>query len=452
MRLHVGRAGTNCLLLLGLLIGPLLFGFGSTQATQADLAWSSGQPSATATPAPQCTVSELLDPPTLRLRSGPGGNYSIITRLPRGTQLKPLAASPDRSWIQVVKIGGGATGWVFAAFVTCNVQPSQLPLGVVPPVPIVPSITPSPTPDSISFSPAPNQNGNPDGLDGTILVDQAALARGAEEPVFRDRLSIQMDVRDPDVARGTGIKFVEFAIRDDDNGDEYYYHRDDSAPYCLFINQGSTCDNTWRFQQTGNRWPNSSHPVAEGWNGRIDPNTVYRANIRAVSEDEEKEGEWNFTFRIIPTNTPSYAVYTVLHGVSCNRGCFDEVRAQYDSVVDNSGAVTFGDHMSFQLGVSDLTDDRIAEVQFEIRERDSGKVVYRHTERTPPFCVFANDDPNYCNKIWRFSETNYQWPPSDDRSIGAQSLVRGEIYEAFMFARDTNGDNAGAWDFEFDVR
>ena len=111
--------------------------------------------------------------------------------------------------------------------IVCNVSLSQLAVGVVPPTPTPASAPPTPTPDSISYSPAPSQGGSPDGLEGGILVNRAAIVRGSDEPVFRDRLSIQMDVRDPDAASGLGIKAVEFTIRNDDTGDEYYFHRDE---------------------------------------------------------------------------------------------------------------------------------------------------------------------------------------------------------------------------------
>ena len=104
----------------------------------------------------------------------------------------------------------------------------------------------------------------------------------------------------------------------------------------------------WSFGQNGTLWPKSDRQVAEGWDRRINPNTVYRADVRALSEDGNKESNWNFTFRIILTNAPSHAVY-IVPSVSFSRLNTDyegEVRVQYDTVVDNSGGmVTFGDRM-----------------------------------------------------------------------------------------------------------
>ncbi len=102
--------------------------------------------------------------PETNMRTGPGVNYSIITLL-KGTRtqpvkVRPLAASPDRKWIQAIKIGGSnpPTGWVSASPVNiaCTMPLSQLAVGVVPPTPTPASVPPTPTPDSISYSPAPN--------------------------------------------------------------------------------------------------------------------------------------------------------------------------------------------------------------------------------------------------------------------------------------------------------
>lgn len=450
-------------LLLSLLAGALFVGFNSAQATQLRTASSGVLAAPTPNPAFVCTVVAVNG---LNLRTGPGRNYDIITLL-KGTKTKPvkaqpLAASPDRKWIQVVKIGVGKqpTGWVSAdpTQIVCNVLLSQLAVGIVPPTPTPASVSPTPTPDSISFSPVPSQGGSPDGLDGRILVDRAALVRGSDEPVFRDRLSIQMDVSDPDAASGLGIKAVEFTIRNDDTGDEYYFHRENGAPYCIFGNQGKTCDTVWSFRQNGTLWPKSDRPVAEGWDRRINPNTVYRADVRALSEDGNKEGNWNFTFRIIPTNTASHAVYLVPSvGFSrLNTDYEGEVRVQYDTVVDNSGGiVTFGDRMVFQLYISDRfggpNGEGVGEVQFEVRDSNTNELVYQHTERNAPYCVFGNDQ-SHCNNIWRFADTGFQWPKSDDSALGSQQLQPGTEYQATMIVRDTNGDEVGSWDFALRVQ
>ena len=54
----------------------------------------------------------------------------------------------------------------------------------------------------------------------------------------------------------------------------------------------------------------------------------------------------------------------------------------------------------------------VGEVQFEIWDRNSGELVYQHTERKAPYACFGNDQ-SYCNTIWRFADTDYQWPSSD---------------------------------------
>ena len=446
-------------LLLSLLVGVLFVGFSSAQATQLRTTSPGVLAAPTPNPAWVCTVVAANG---LNLRTGPGKNYDIITLL-KGTKTQPVkvqpqAASPDRKWIQVVKVGAGKqpTGWVSAdpSQIACNVALSKLAVGVVPPTPTPASAPPTPTPDSISYSPAPNQGGADNGV---VLIDQTTIVRGSEVPVFRERLAMQLDVRAPDARKGSAIKSVEFTIQNDDTGDEYYFHRENSAPYCLFANQGNTCNNVWSFRQT-DVWPKSDRPVAEGWDGRIDPNTVYRADIRAISENGNDAGNWNFTFRIIPTNTPSHAVYSVpsVNFSLTNTDYDGEVRVQSDTVVDNStGTIILGDRMVFQLYVSDRfggpNGEGVGEVQFEIWDRNSGELVYQHTERKAPYCVFGNDQ-SYCDNVWRFADTGYQWPSSDDSAIETQRLQPGNEYQAIMTVRDPNGDEVGSWDFVLQVQ
>ena len=460
MNPQLRQHGRSYFLLLGLLVGALFVGFNSAQATQLRTTSPGVLAAATPNPAWTCTVVIATG---LNLRTGPGTNYSIITLL-KGTKtqpvkVRPLAASPDRKWIQAIKIGGSnpPTGWVSASPVNiaCTMPLSQLAVGVVPPTPTPASVPPTPTPDSISYSPAPNGGGADNGV---VLIDRAAIVRGSSEAVFRDRLAIQLDVRPRDASRGAAIRSVEFTIENNDTGDEYYFHRENGAPYCLFANQGNTCNTIWNFRQTA-LWPKSDRPVADGWDRRIDPNTVYRAKIRAVSEDGTN-ADWDFTFRMIPTGTPSHAVYSVpsfdLWFTNPDIDYNGEVRVQYDSVIDNSsGTIILGDHMVFQLTVSDRfggpDGEGIGEVQFEIVDRNSGELVYQHTERNDPYCVFGNDQ-SYCDTIWRFADTGYQWPSSDDSSIEPQRLQPGNEYQAIMTVRDTNGDEVGSGNFIFQVQ
>ena len=75
----------------------------------------------------------------LNLRHGPGVVYNPpIVALANGTQLDPLARSPDGRWIQVQVQESGQVGWVAAggAYRLCNVSVANLPVSQPPPAPL----------------------------------------------------------------------------------------------------------------------------------------------------------------------------------------------------------------------------------------------------------------------------------------------------------------------------
>ena len=108
-------------------------------------------PTSTPTEVPSCLVVSNA----LNLRYGPGLTYAPpLQTLTSGTVLLPFAKNGDGSWIEVQLQGESTTGWVSSAgqFVSCNFDPSGLPLGQIPPTPTptktltpTPSLTPSPT-------------------------------------------------------------------------------------------------------------------------------------------------------------------------------------------------------------------------------------------------------------------------------------------------------------------
>ncbi len=99
---------------------------------------------------PRCVV--LVN--SLNLRTGPGLSYDPpIGALARDTVLIPLQRNPPTSWVRVQVVGGGPTGWVSAGgqYIACNINLSQLPLGVIPPT-YTPTATPNYTP---TYTPTP---------------------------------------------------------------------------------------------------------------------------------------------------------------------------------------------------------------------------------------------------------------------------------------------------------
>ncbi len=102
-------------------------------------------------------------------------------------------------------------------------------------------------------------------------------------------------MRPRDASRGAVIKSVEFTIENNDTGDEYYFQREAVFFFVFLPDKGNTCNTIWNFRQN-TTWPKSVRPIADGWDGRIDPNTVYRASGGAVSEDGTV-ADWDFAFR-----------------------------------------------------------------------------------------------------------------------------------------------------------
>jgi hypothetical protein len=107
-------------------------------------------PTETPTETPSCLVVSNA----LNLRYGPGLVYAPpLQTLSAGTVLLPFAKNGDGSWLEVQLQGESTTGWVSSGgqFVSCNFDPSGLPLGQIPPTP-TPTITPTPAP---TLTPSP---------------------------------------------------------------------------------------------------------------------------------------------------------------------------------------------------------------------------------------------------------------------------------------------------------
>jgi hypothetical protein len=160
-----------------------------------------------------------------------------------------------RTWLRVTV--GGKNGWVDAGLVQ-GCTPSTLPQvqpptggGTPPGNGTAPA--PAPAPFVVSYTPAPNAGG----ADNNALLIPRDARPGADNlPVFRDYLIIQLDPSDLAEEYETEVERVEFIIEQDQNSEVVYYtNSEDAAPYCLFKNSGSTCDNIWMIAQTDGRWP-----------------------------------------------------------------------------------------------------------------------------------------------------------------------------------------------------
>jgi len=119
------------------------------------------QPTSTASDTPAGPTETPTDVPiclvvsnALNLRYGPGLVYAPpLQTLTAGTVMLPFAKNADGSWLEVQLQGVPTTGWVSSGgqYVSCNFDPSGLPLGQIPPTP-TPTITPTPAP---TFTPSP---------------------------------------------------------------------------------------------------------------------------------------------------------------------------------------------------------------------------------------------------------------------------------------------------------
>jgi hypothetical protein len=76
--------------------------------------------------------------------SGPGFNYNFIAQLPLGFKLEVIGQSENAGWI-VVRLAGGAEGWIPAENITILNDPVPLAV-IVPPSPPPASSTPQPVP------------------------------------------------------------------------------------------------------------------------------------------------------------------------------------------------------------------------------------------------------------------------------------------------------------------
>lgn len=68
----------------------------------------------TATDADGSARCEVI-PETLNLRTGPGGNFRVIAKLPKGTELIRLGSKGD--WLKVRVAGSNKTGYVLGKYV-----------------------------------------------------------------------------------------------------------------------------------------------------------------------------------------------------------------------------------------------------------------------------------------------------------------------------------------------
>lgn len=129
------------------------------------------------------------------VRSGPGGNFSLITRLEQGASMTLVGRTADSTWVQVY-LPGGQQGWTAAAYLD-----TDLP---VPSLPITTSLFPTPTPGEPGTEPKAYSIGAPLELragpdSSTKLIVVTAISRDQGMSLLgRDAQATWVEVRLPD--------------------------------------------------------------------------------------------------------------------------------------------------------------------------------------------------------------------------------------------------------------
>ncbi len=95
-------------------------------------------------------VDGTVNSARLNLRGNPGEGAPILIQLSQGDPLDIIGRLPDSSWLQV--IAAGTTGWVYAPFVTLNIDLSTVPVVNALFIP-APTPTEPPPPTAIPMTP-----------------------------------------------------------------------------------------------------------------------------------------------------------------------------------------------------------------------------------------------------------------------------------------------------------
>jgi hypothetical protein len=304
------------------------------------------------------------------------------------------------------------------------------------------------------YTPALDQTG-PDA--NTVFVPKDVSVSVDGFNLFRDYLVINVDPTAYVAEFGNTVSSVEFQIQDD-QGNDVYRHNEENAPYCLWGDSGADCDVVWNFNATDFYWPTEGSGAREASDTPIDPGALYNVTVY-VHYDEGSNDRWQFKMRLIPRGLPAAAVY-VKPSLDFSAGTLNfedaEARVQMDQLASAQGEPTFRDGMAFGLALLNGVENGpgVSSVVFEVRDEETGETVYAHQESAAPYCVFGNSSGRpYCDAVWRFADTGYAWPDSDEEFgiAGGQPLQFDHPYYAVMTAYDGDGNYGAEWAFHFTV-
>lgn len=157
---------------------------------------SAGAPTPTE---PSAQASAYVSYKWAYVRSGPGGNYSLIARLNQGEGLTLLGRTADSTWVQVY-LAGGQQGWAAAAYFDADVP--------IPSLPITTNLLPTPTPGEPGTEPKAYSVGGPlevrtgPGSDYKIILVTAISRDQGMSLLGRDAKGAWVEARLPDGTSG----------------------------------------------------------------------------------------------------------------------------------------------------------------------------------------------------------------------------------------------------------
>lgn len=380
--------------------------------------------------APVCIVRAN---PNLNVRSGPGTVFAPPLGAVRfNSQLRPLARNLDATWIEVQTLPTGLRGWVAtgAQFISCTIDLTTLPVGVIPPTPTpAPTSTPVPTlPPVVVPPPTPTlppvvvlpqppiatlpplvvlPGGGPGGggWSGALVTGLNLGSVSSGVAVFRDRVFFRAEIdRTPNNRR---IDRVDFRIQDD-FGDEFYGRSERTYGYCAFGGGEPAC-NVLEIRR-GARWPDTNREICNG------DYTVFAD----IFLDNGDSATWNSPFTIDHPDLPRCDGFTApqadLEAYIAQTGPGYADNTVYGALVFQ--VVAYDPARGFDDG------DGIRNVDLRIFDPD-GREVYQRTEGSAAYCAFAGGEPD-CN-VWYFGDNGDRWPSGEPVRYGEPHLLRGRV-------------------------
>ncbi|HAJ35704.1 MAG TPA: hypothetical protein DCL15_08435 [Chloroflexi bacterium] len=394
---------------------------------------------ATATPlrsapttAPVCIVRAN---PNLNVRSGPSTTFPPLDTVRFNTQLRPLARNLDATWVEIQPLPTGVRGWVAAGaqFISCTIDLTTLPVGILPPTPtptptapptptLPPVVAPPPTPTlppvvvipGPPITPAPTlpplvvlPGGGPGGggWSGALVTGVGIGNISSGVAVFRDRIFFRAEIdRTPNNRR---IDRVDFRIQDE-FGDEFYGRTERTYGYCAFGGGEPAC-NVLEIRR-GARWPDTNRELCNG------DYTVFAD----IFLDNGGSATWSSPF-------------TINHPDLSRCGDVSTARADLEAYVAQTGpgnrdSAVYG-ALVFQVVAYDPNrgsndGDGIRNIEMRILDPD-GQEVYQRTENRAAYCAFAGGEPD-CN-IWYFGDHGNAWPSGEPVRYGEPYLLHGRV-------------------------